>query len=324
MDRDSKIAALSNPYSGRNKRGGLVKFEHVISKYPAIKHLIVSQPNEIAASLKEFAQQKVEIIILNCGDGTLQAVLTYLKHLQKDKFSPQLLLLRAGTTSMAFGDVGCKGDLDKILKRVTQYADGNMQKLRSVQRPILRMHLPKSNITLCGMFFGAGAIYSGILYCRQKLHTKGVRGEIGPSIAMLWFLLDWMTVNKLAVPARATIDINANNLVKGEFNIIAATTMQRLLMGVFPFWGGEAKNCGLSFTSIKSNPPNVIRALINILRGRAPKVEVQPEYYHSYCPKTLIIEIENGFTLDGELFGEEGVNTKIILDTAGTANFLVV
>ena len=324
MDRAPKIAALSNPYSGRNKRGGLVKFERVISKYPAIEHFIVSQPNEIAASLKEFAQQKVEIIILNCGDGTLQAVLTYLKHLQKDKFNPQLLLLRAGTTSMAFGDVGCKGGLDKIFKRVTQYADGNMQTLRVVQRPILRMHLPKSNTTLCGMFFGAGAIYSGILYCRQKLHTKGVRGEAGPSIAMLWFLLDWMTVNKLAIPARATIDINSNNSVKGEFNIIAATTMQRLLMGVYPFWGGEAKDCNLSFTSIKSNPPNVIRALINILRGRAPKVKGQPEYYHSCCPKTLVIEIENGFTLDGELFGEQGANTKIILDTVGTASFLII
>ena len=52
------------------------------------------------------------------------------------------------------------------------------------------------------MFFGAGAIYSGILYCRQKLHTKGIRGEVGPSIAMVWFLLDWLTLNRLTNPAK--------------------------------------------------------------------------------------------------------------------------
>ena len=184
---NSKIAALSNPLSGKNKRGGFEKFIKAIEKYPQIPHVAVSNPNEIEDALQQFSREKIQIIILNGGDGTLQTVLTYLKHKQDAVFNPELLLLQAGTTSMSFGDVGCKGKLDNILNKIIQYGNGDHQQLTKIQRPVLRMKLAKPKKIICGMFFGAGAIYSGILYCRQHLHTKGIRGELGPSIAMIWF-----------------------------------------------------------------------------------------------------------------------------------------
>lgn len=322
MQAYSKIAALSNPLSGKNKRGAFAKFEKAISRYPNVPHIAVSSPTEIMAAIKQFEQENVELIILNGGDGTLQTVLTYLLHTRAGSYQPKIILLRAGTTSMAFGDVGCRGKLHYILEQVHAYASGSTHNLNSVSRSVLRMRLPKSGQTVCGLFFGAGAIYSGILYCRQKLHTKGLRGELGPSLAMLWFLLDWVTTNKLTEPARATVNVDSKNSVSGEFNIIVSTTLHRLLMGVYPFWCKEDKSKIQALTLIKTNAPHPLRAFIKILRGRAPNVEQNSGYYSSYCPVTVKFEIENGFTLDGELFGQSGVLSEVILDTAGVVGFL--
>ena len=328
---DYKIAALSNPLSGKNKRGGFERFEQAIAKFSQILHVAASNPDKIEVALQQIAQENIQVIILNGGDGTLQTVLTYLKHKQDGEFNPTLLLLQAGTTSMAFGDVGCKGKLESIFSKVIQHVDGEHQQLTKIQRPVLRMRLVKSKKTICGMFFGAGAIYSGILYCRQRLHTKGIRGELGPSIAMLWFLLDWITVNKLTVPAKARIRVNDASYISGEFSIIIATTLNRLLMGAYPFWGTECNDSKLTeckdkkvaFSFIKRNPPRAVKAFMRILRGHAPNVEPQADYYQSYYPNTVKLEIENGFTLDGELFGEQGTTSEVNLDAVGTISFLV-
>ena len=322
MPADDKIAALSNPLSGKNKRGGFEKFESAIARYPHIPHVAVSSPAEILAALEKFERDNVTLIILNGGDGTLQTVLTYLQHIRAEVYQPKLVLLKAGTTSMAFGDVGCEGTLEDVLEQVAAYASGLTHNLNNVSRLVLRMHLPKTGQTVCGLFFGAGAIYSGILYCRQKLHTKGMRGELGPSLAMIRFLLDWATANKLTTPARAKIRIENEREFSGEFNIIVATTLHRLLMGVYPFWHKEEQYRHLALTIIKRNAPRPFKAFLNILRGHAPNVEHDSEYYQSYSPSVVTIGIENGFTLDGELFGESGVVTEVILDSAGAVSFL--
>ena len=326
MEKDSraelKIAALSNPLSGRNKRGAFAKFKKLITKFSGIEHIAVSSPQEITRGLEQFKCANIDIIVVNGGDGTLQTVLTYLKKKENLDYSPELVLLPAGTTSMAYGDVGYRGNVENLLLRITA-SRGNVKGFTRLHRPVLRMNIAGMEKSICGMFFGAGAIYSGILYCRQKLHTKGVRGEIGPSIAMLRFLFDWVTVNKLTTPAVAKIIVNNSDPITGEFNVITATTLNRLLMGIYPFWAKGDRSSTFAITMIKRNPPKPRQAFINILRGRPPGVEEQQTHYYSYIPESVRIKIDNGFTLDGELFGQQGKVSNIELSCAGKVKFLV-
>ena len=184
------------------------------------------------------------------------------------------------------------------------------------------MTLPEKNLTVCGMFFGAGAIYNGILYCRQNIHTKGVRGELGPSMAMIRYIFDWLTSNKMTTSTRASIEMDEAPVITGEFTIITATTLNRLLMGVYPFWGHGRSSNNISFTLIKKNAPKGFKAFMKILRGKDPLVEAGADYYRSVCPVKTKLIIEDGFTLDGELFGEPGKATKVELQSAGNVTFL--
>lgn len=320
--KSADIVAISNPRSGKNKRGGFEAFEKTLQNYPAIKHVVTNHENNLLDALDVCKQQNAKILIVNGGDGTLLQVLTYLKKQSNQMYTPSLVLLRAGTTSMAFGDVGCKGRLNKVFKSVVEYSQGNTLCLKETLTPVLQMTLPEKNIIVCGMFFGAGAIYNGILYCRQKIHTKGVRGELGPSMTMIRYIFDWLTSNKMTTSARASIDIDQMPTLTGDFAIITATTLNRLLMGVYPFWGRGRSSENISLTLIKKNAPKAIQAFMKILRGKDPAVETDVDYYRSVCPVIATLIIDDGFTLDGELFGEPGVSTKVELQSAGNVTFL--
>lgn len=318
-----KIAAVSNPLSGKNKRGGFDKFAHLIQKYPAITHFVVSQANEILDALAVCKQQQVQIIIVNGGDGTLQLLLTFLRNDEQQYYNPKILLLRAGTTSMNYGDVGCRGSHKSILNKLMQSANSGLEAFKEVERSSIRICLLKEKRSICGMFFGAGAIHSGILYCRQNLHTKGMRGEFGPSLAMLRYFFDWVFAGKLVKPVKAIIYRDNDKKIEGVFTVLVSTSLHRLLMGVFPFWAKKTSSHSFSFTAIKQSAPRPLQAFSKILRGHAPQVKNHADYYYSLSADTVKIAIYDEFTLDGELFGQEGQCTEIELQATKLLTYLI-
>ena len=322
VNSDFSSVALTNPHSGGNKRGGAEKFKRLIANYPDIDHIILSDFNQIYNELEQAKYLERKIIIINGGDGTLQRVLTYLKRKENLSYNPELVLMKSGTTSMGYGDVGFKARASKMLDTISHYGHGNNISINKKSRQVMQMTLPEEGITVCGMFFGAAAIYSGILYCRQNIHTRGIRGEIGPTLAMLRYLFDWMTVNQIADSTNATIDIDQSEKISGEFSIITATTLQRLLAGVYPFWGGIAGKDTFALSLIRCGAPNSIRSGLRILYGHAPVTEQTNDHYLSYHVFRAMFDISGGFTLDGELYGKQGESNKVILESAGSVTFL--
>lgn len=316
------IVAISNPRSGRNKRGGFDKFTKAIVKFPAIEHIVTDSENGLIAALDTCKYKQCRVLVVNGGDGTLLHILTYLKQQSNSNFNPYLVLLRAGTTSMAYGDVGCRGKLENVLAKLQVFAAHTESSLNKVERSVLKMSLPQENQVLCGMFFGAGAIYNGILYCRQTLHTKGIRGEVGPSMAMIRYLFDWLTTNRMTTSTNAKICFEGGVTLEDEFTIITATTLHRLLMGVYPFWSNGHNKAGIPITIIKKNAPNPARAFIKILLGKQPNIEFGQECYISMHSSRIVFEVNDGFTLDGELFGSANKTSKVILESAGKVTFL--
>ena len=141
------VVAISNPLSGKNKRGGFESFAKQITAYTAIDHLVTSNEAEIVQALNQCKQRGVAIIVVNGGDGTLQCVLSFLKQDTHLDYTPELLLLQAGTTSMAFGDVGCKAPLQATLEGLIAYADG--QKTSFKKFNLLRFINPTHGSNTC-------------------------------------------------------------------------------------------------------------------------------------------------------------------------------
>ena len=53
-----------------------------------------------------------------------------------------------------------------------------------IARAFVRAEITPHAAPIFAMFFGTGAIYHGIKFCRHYVATLGLRGELGPGVAL--------------------------------------------------------------------------------------------------------------------------------------------
>ena len=107
-DRTLNVGLLSNPLSGGNRKG-IGAIRRVVANQANVVHYEVRTPDDVLSALIDSARKGLEIVAVNGGDGTIQAVLTALFHQKPYATLPVMAILRSGTTSMTSGDVGLKG-----------------------------------------------------------------------------------------------------------------------------------------------------------------------------------------------------------------------
>ena len=91
--RNPRIGVLVNPLSGGN-RNGLGAVRNTIADYPQVLQSDVQTPQEVLNALLHFSSKEVDVVAVNGGDGTVQAVLTALFRHQPFKTLPLLVNLQ--------------------------------------------------------------------------------------------------------------------------------------------------------------------------------------------------------------------------------------
>ena len=314
-----KIGVLINPLSGGNLNG-LGAIRRVINNYPKVIQRDVQTPQDVLKALMDFASRDVDLLAVNGGDGTVQAVLTGLFHHQPFAILPMLAVLQSGTTSMTARDVGFSGSRVKSLRKLFKWAAAGDDKPRVVQRPVLQVQAP-GHPTRYGMFFGAAAIYQGIQYFHRKVNTKGLKGEIGPGLTILRFL--WAAVRQNSnfiptVPISVTLDDHPPQQL--DTFVVLVSTLERLFLGFYPYWGDESGP--LHYTALRARPRYLLRALPSLLWGRKGSYGAPENGFYSHNAHEIKLNLGSGFTLDGQLYTPGTRQEPTVVRYGGTASFL--
>ena len=316
-----RIGILTNPLSGTNRKG-LDTVIRTIREFPQAFHHNVQTPRDVHNALVDFADQDVDLVVISGGDGTVQAVLTVLFHQHPFTRQPQLMVLEAGTTNMIAGDVGVLGDQNRALHRLFQWVQTGSGSVKKIQRPIIRLQVPGHEVK-CGMFFGAASISHGIQYYHKKLHNKGLRGYPGICLALGRYL--WATIrrNSQSTTAfRIEYGLNGQPLQKENFLLLFISTLDRLFFGLHPFWGEE--NGPLRFTSVRSPAKYLLRVLPFLSRGRRVSKGTHENGYDSHNVDEVKLFLDSPVALDGEIYTPETILEPTVLQSAGTATFLLL
>ena len=313
------IGVLINPLSGGNLNG-LGSIRSVLNDNPQVVHSDVQTPQDVLEALMGFARQDVNLLAVNGGDGTVQAVLTGLFHHQPFRAMPVLAVLQSGTTSMTARDVGFSGSRVKSLRDLFKWAATGDGEPKVIQRPVLQVQAP-GHQSHYGMFFGASAIYQGIQYFHRNVNTKGLRGELGPGITILRFL--WSAARRRSgfippVPVSVTVDENPPQ--KFDSFVVLVSTLERLFLGIYPYWGNESGP--LHYTAIRAHPRHLLPALPSILRGRKGKFGTTENGFYSHNAHEIKLHLNSGFTLDGQLYTPVNREKTTVVRCGGTATFL--
>lgn len=320
--RPIRCGVINNPLSFRNTRGALLAaIRDLVRARPSTPYHEVHRPEDIVAATHALVDGGCELLAINGGDGTVQAVLTGLFGRGTPESLPLLAVMPGGTTNMVAADIGTAQQTVPALQRVLGGAQAGRVRGTAIWRPVMRAAITPEAEPIYSMFFGTGAIYHGIKFCRQYVARVGLRGEIGPGLALAVFLakIAFGHGGSMVPPLHLSGRLDGRPLQTGAYLGMLVSTVSRQFLGLRPFWGREP--APLQYTAVSYWPEHLWRAVPAVLRGR-PNRFVRPEYgYTSHNAWDLELHLDCGFTLDGELFTPRP-GTAVTLHGGATAAFL--
>jgi hypothetical protein len=284
----------------------------------------VEHVEQIGAALRTIAMVKPKVLVINGGDGTVQATLTELYqggHFQGDP--PPVAVMPNGKTNLIALDLGATGDPIVALERVLELARTDMVP-HIVSRELIQLsHGSASTPPVLGMFLGGAGLADVMLYCRNKIYPLGLPNGISHFLAAVAGILSFsLGIRARFLPRRSgpmLISVLKRGELQGSFAVLMVTTLEKLLLGgQLP--GSTKQGGGLKMMVVERSPRALMRAVIDMVRGRLRSK--RGSGVHLERGDEIRIEGDHSSViLDGELF-EANRGRPIILKKTAPMPFL--
>ena len=317
------IALLSNPRSSGNQ-SMLPRVRSFCARHEDIFHYEVEHVDQIGAALKSIARVRPKVLVVNGGDGTVQAALTELHH--GGHFGatpPPVAVLPNGKTNLIAHDLGAAGDPITALERVLELARTDMVP-HIVSRELISLSdgNPAGRPVL-GMFLGGAGLADTMLYCRHKIYPLGLPNWLAHALTLLLGLAGVLVGGRgrflPTPPAPIRVSVLRSGELNGRFAFLMVTTLQRLLFsGNMP---GTSPTAGaMQLLVIERSVPALLRAFVASIRGKLGRYRLAG--VHLERGDEIRIEgSRSSVLLDGELF-ETDVDRPIVLRPTPPVPFL--
>jgi len=296
------VAIISNPGSTTNRKT-LPAVRAFIEKSAGILHVEIHRFAEIADALKMCARAHPSVLVINGGDGTIQATLSALVHHRPfGDNPPPVAVLPGGKTNMIAKDLGMRGSTVSALKRITELTLAGKIGEKITQRALIGLDMGDGQPVTYGMFFGAAGIVSGIEACRKyiyPLRLPNILSHVATTALLFFGVIIQGNSEKSFVRGDMTrAQVKGGGIIDGRFLIIMVTTLNRLIMGVDPFTKLGQGN--LKFTAIEHRRRTFFRSMLALLIRRLGKSTINGVHYRR--SDLIRIYTREKITLDGEMF----------------------
>lgn len=319
----ARVALLSNPRSTGN-RSLLPRIRAFCAEHRDIFHYEVESVDQIGEALRTIARVRPKILVLNGGDGTVQATLTELYHGEHfGATPPPVAVLPNGKTNLIALDLGAVGDPLAALERILEIARHDMAPHIVARELIALSHGDANARPVLGMFLGGAGLADTMLYCRNKIYPLGLSNGLSHALTALALVFTMIFGVRAAFlpqrPRPVSVSVLKQGVLTGTFALLIVTTLHKLLLG----WkqaGGEGRTGALQLMLVEQRPGSLIGATLASLFGRLGHNQMSG--VHIERGDEIRIEGErSSVILDGELF-EARDGWPIVLTPTAPVPFL--
>jgi hypothetical protein len=299
-----QIGLINNLRAGRNYKE-VSRILGLLRSYPHVLHVETDEAGALPEAIDDLSRQRIDLLVVNGGDGTLQHALTELLVDRPFAKIPMIAPLAGGRTNSTALDIGASRNPVSGLKRVLDAAAAGTLDELLVDRPVMRVEFDRGRRVEYGMFFGAGMIRRAVSMVHDVFPNGKAQGSLGAGITMLALVTKaaFKPRDGILTPDKIQVTLDDRTVRQGEFYLTISSTLRRLFWGIEPFWGQQKGD--LRFTSIASNAWRLGMAAPGILRGK-PREFVTPENgYTSRNAGHAVLRMSCGFTVDGEIFDQQ-------------------
>jgi len=302
-----RIALLSNPKSTGNL-AQLPRIRAFCAEHPDIFHYEVEHANQIGEALRTIAQVRPKVLVINGGDGTVQAALTELYNGGYfGEQPPPVAVLPSGKTNLIALDLGAQGDPIAALEQLITIVRGDISPYVVARELIaLRRSANADDEPVIGMFLGGAGLADTMLYCRDKIYPLGLPNGLAHALTLIALFVKLLLRVKAsflppdAKPLNVYLREHENRLT-GKFSLLAVTTLEKLLLSSEL----AGKRTGvLKLLAIEERPASLIRAFAASLGGKLGRSKVRGVHFEEADEITIEGDSSN-VILDGETFRAE-------------------
>ena len=319
----TRIALLSNPKSTGNL-AQLPRIREYCDSHPDLFHYEVEEASQIGDAMRIIARVQPKVLVINGGDGTVQAALTELYNGGHFGASPPpVAVLTSGKTNLIALDLGARGDAVATLERLIELARSEDLARYTVARELIALRRAGSDDRpVIGMFLGGAGLAETMLFCRNKIYPLGLPNSVAHAItavaamAKQVFGLKGSFLPPDSQPLNVSLSAPGGSL-SGRFSLLAITTLDKLLLSTNM---GAHREGTLKLLAIEERPKSVMRAIVAKIVGKLGRSNVEGVHFKE-ADEITIEGDSSQLILDGETFRAE-TGRPIRLRTAEPLSFV--
>ncbi|MDO9368829.1 MAG: acylglycerol kinase family protein [Sphingopyxis sp.] len=300
----ASVALLSNPRSTGN-RSLLPRVREYCAAHPDIFHYEVEDVDQIEKAIRTMAMVGPRVVVINGGDGTVQAALTEIY--SGGHFGgtpPPVAVLPNGKTNLIALDLGAEGDPIKALQRVIELVENGQLEDHVVQRQLISLDSGGEERPVLGMFLGGAYLADVMLYCRNRIYPLGLPNGISHFLAAilgLFAIIFGIGGGRLPPkPEHMTVSLIRQGEFKGKFSLLIVTTLEKLLLSIRTSDGGGT-NGHMKLLATDSNIGAMFRMLGATWRGTLGQKKLDGVHFQQ-GDEIRIEGDRSNVILDGEIF----------------------
>lgn len=316
----TRIALISNPKSTGNL-AQLPRIRAFCAAHPDIFHYEVERAEQIGDALRTIARVRPKILIINGGDGTVQAALTEIHnggHFGTQP--PPVAVLPNGKTNLIALDLGAQGDPIVALERLVLLAQSDLSP-HIVARELIALRCDPLSRPVIGMFLGGAGLADTMLYCRDKIYPLGLPNGVSHVLTALALVVRMVLglQNRFLPPTPSPLQVSVRREgpITGRFALLAVTTLEKMLLS------SELRGTGggpLKLLAIEERPASLFRAVFASIAGKLGRSRLQGVHFEE--ADEISIEGEgSSLILDGEMFHTQ-IGRPIVLKPAQPLSFV--
>lgn len=300
LQPDRRAGLIVNPLAGKGSGKGLSLMRRLESQ-PGLTLCVLERFDQLRGFLEQMGREGVTDLFISSGDGTIQEILTEIAERPAFAVTPRIGLLPHGTTNLSATDIGFRShSLDAQAAFLMNPTPRDMK-----QRHTIRCANPGDGKVRHGMFVGTGAVATATLYCQKALNAKGVKGQRAVAVTLLTavrkFLFsapDPADESRFDRPYPITVEADGKRLADGVQLLQMSTTLDRLALGMRPFWG--SRQAPIHTTVLPYPVPSLLRWMLPVMYGSDSRRS--PPGAISFSSHSLTVASESIFVIDGEFF----------------------
>lgn len=318
---EPRVALISNPKSTGNL-AQLPRIRAFCAERPDIFHYEVEEADQLGEALRIIARVKPRMLVINGGDGTVQAALTELHNGRHFKGAPPpVAVLPNGKTNLIALDLGSQGDPIVALERLLEFAKADLAP-HLVARDLISLQQWGSGVQpVIGMFLGGAGLADTMLYCRHKIYPLGLPNGFSHVLTAVAVVLRQIFGLRAGfLPPDATplrVSLRRDGQLSGRFSLLLVTTLEKLLLS--SAIAGEGRG-SLKLLAIEDRPVPLLRALVASIRGRLGRAKLGGVHVEE-ADEIRIEGARSSVILDGELF-QTDIGRPIVLRSTSPLSFV--